>query len=139
MSAPTTVPVSPSADQAWLDASIAEVKRLAAENERLTLILNHDIDAPSAKALGEKSPIVDVEHYYLYSKATLSKLAEAHGFEVVESGSVWNDYSAGYVARLLPLPKAVKQGLQGALQATRLARPRVKVPLGNLYVVVRRK
>jgi SAM-dependent methyltransferase len=105
----------------------------------LALILNHDVDAPSAKALGEKSPIVDVEHYYLYSRATLGKLAAAHGFEVVESGSVWNDYSAGYVARLLPLPGGIKRGLQGFLQATRLAKPKVRVPLGNLYVVARRK
>ena len=105
----------------------------------LALILNHDVDAPSAKALGEKSPIVDVEHYYLYSRATLGKLAEAHGFEVVESGSVWNDYSAGYVARLLPLPGGVKSGLQGLLKSTRLAKPKVRVPLGNLYVVARRK
>jgi SAM-dependent methyltransferase len=105
----------------------------------LALILNHDVDAPSAKALGERSPIVDVEHYYLYSRATLGKLASGHGFEVVESGSVWNEYSAGYVARLLPLPVRMKRGLELLLQTTRLARPRVKVPLGNLYVVARRK
>jgi SAM-dependent methyltransferase len=105
----------------------------------LALILNHDVDAPSAKALGERSPIVDVEHYYLYSRTTLGKLAAAHGFEVVESGSVWNDYSLGYVARLLPLPGGPKRGLQRFLQSTRLAKPRVRAPLGNLYVAARRK
>ena len=105
----------------------------------LALILNHDVDAPSAKALGARSPIVDVEHYYLYSRATLGKLAEAHGYEVVESGSVWNDYSAGYVARLVPLPGGVKRGLQDFLKTTRLAKPTVRVPLGNLYVIARRK
>jgi hypothetical protein len=52
---------------------------------------------------------------------------------------VWNEYSAGYVARLLPLPVRMKRGLELLLQTTRLARPRVKVPLGNLYVVARRK
>ena len=105
----------------------------------LALILNHDVDAPSAKALGERSPIVDVEHYYLYSRATLGRLAAAHGFEVVESGSVWNDYSLGYVARLLPLPGGLKRGTQRVLTSTRVAKPRVRVPLGNLYVVARRK
>jgi SAM-dependent methyltransferase len=105
----------------------------------LALILNHDVEAPSAKALGERSPIVDVEHYYLYSRATLGRLAAAHGFEVVESGSVWNDYSLGYVARLLPLPGGVKRGLKRGLEFTRLARPRVRVPLGNLFVVAKRR
>ena len=104
----------------------------------LALILNHDAGAPSAKLLGEKSPIVDVEHYYLYSRATLGKLAAAHGFEVVETGSVWNDYSLGYVARLVPLPGAVKRGVQRFLQWTRLASLGVRVPLGNLYVVAKR-
>jgi SAM-dependent methyltransferase len=105
----------------------------------LALILNHDADARSAKLLGERSPIVDVEHYYLYSRATLARLASGHGFEVVESGSVWNEYSLGYVARLLPLPGALKRGVQLLLEWTRLARLRVKVPLGNLYVVAKRK
>jgi len=104
----------------------------------LALILNHDVDAPSAKALGERSPIVDVEHYYLYSRTTLGKLAAAHGFEVVESGSVWNDYSLGYVARLLPLPGGPKRGVRRVLHQTHLATLRLKVPLGNLYVVAKR-
>jgi len=105
----------------------------------MVLILNHDAGAPSAKLLGERSPIVDVEHYFLYSRSTLGKLAAAHGFEVVESGSVWNDYSFGYVARLIPLPAALKSGFRRFLDWTRLARLRVKVPLGNLYVIGKRR
>ena len=105
----------------------------------LALILNHDAASWSAKMLGERSPIVDVEHYYLYSRDTLGQLAAAHGFEVVESGSVWNDYTLGYVARLIPLPGALKRAMQRFLGWTRLARLRVRVPLGNLYVVAKRK
>jgi len=105
----------------------------------LALILNHDAASWSARVLGERSPIVDVEHYYLYSRDTLGQLATAHGFEVVESGSVWNDYTLGYVARLIPLPGALKRAMQRFLEWTRLARLRVRVPLGNLYVVAKRK
>ena len=119
-------------------AALDELHRIL-KRGGLALILNHDVDAPSAKALGERSPIVDVEHYYLYSRTTLGRLATAHGFEVVESGSVWNDYSFGYVTRLVPLPGGLKQGTQRALASTGLNKPRVRVPLGNLYVVIRRK
>lgn len=104
----------------------------------LALILNHDAGAPSARLLGERSPIVDVEHYYLYSRTTLGRLASAHGFEVVESGTVWNDYSLEYVTRLIPLPAGLKRGVKRFLDWTRLARLRVKVPLGNLYMVAKR-
>jgi SAM-dependent methyltransferase len=104
----------------------------------LALFLNHDAGAPSARLLGERSPIVDVEHFYLYSQDTLGKLVTAHGFEVLESGFVWNDYTLGYMAHLLPLPRAIKGGLQRSLAATRLATLRTRMPLGNLYLVARR-
>lgn len=118
-------------------AALDEVHRML-KLGGLALILNHDIDAPSAKLLGEKSPIVDVEHYYLYSRATLGWLAKDHGFEVLKSGSVWNDYSLAYVSRLLPLPAGMKRGVQRFLEWARLAKVNVRVPLGNLYVVLKR-
>jgi 2-polyprenyl-3-methyl-5-hydroxy-6-metoxy-1,4-benzoquinol methylase len=34
----------------------------------------HNINSVSAKVLGNKSPIFDVEHTYLYSKSTIKKL-----------------------------------------------------------------
>lgn len=105
----------------------------------LALFLNHDAGAASAHMLGERSPIVDVEHFYLYSRETLGKLVVAHGFDVVESGSVWNDYSLGYMTHLLPLPRAIKRGLQRSMGASRLGRLGTRMPLGNLYLVARRK
>jgi SAM-dependent methyltransferase len=119
-------------------AALDELHRIL-RPDGLALILNHDAAAPSARLLGDRSPIVDVEHYYLYSRDTLGELAAAHGFEVLESGSVWNDYSLGYVARLVPLPGIVKRAMQRFLEWTRLARLTVRVPLGNLYVVAKRK
>ena len=104
----------------------------------LVLFLNHDVESTSAKLLGERSPIVDVEHFYLYSRDTLSKLVRAHSFEVVESGSVWNDYTLGYMARLLPLPRGVKETLLRFLAWSRIGSLRVRMPLGNLYLVARR-
>jgi hypothetical protein len=105
----------------------------------LALFLNHDAGAASARVLGERSPIVDVEHFYLYSQATLGKLVEAHGFDVVESGSVWNDYTLGYMAHLLPLPRAMKSSLQSAMAVTRLGTVRTRMSLGNQYLIARRK
>jgi len=101
----------------------------------LLLLLNHNAAALFARILRERSPIIDVEHFYLYSPATLGRLVEAHGFEVVESERVWNDYSVGYMTRLLPVPAGVKQWIArtpvGAIQA--------RAPLGNLYLVARRR
>jgi SAM-dependent methyltransferase len=103
------------------------------------LLLNHDAASLSARVLGDRSPIVDVEHYYLYSRDTLGRLVKAHGFEVVESGSVWNDYTLGYMARLLPLPGGIKRALLRFLAWSRVGSLRVRVPLGNLYLVASRQ
>jgi hypothetical protein len=57
---------------------------------------------------------------------------------VVESGSVWNDYTLGYMARLLPLPRGVKGALLRFLVWSRIGSARVRMPLGNLYLVAKR-
>ena len=105
----------------------------------LVLFLNHDADALSAKVLRERSPIVDVEHFFLYSRSTLGRLVEAHGFKVLESGSVWNDYTLAYVTRLLPLPPSWKRGLATTLSRSKVGSVRIKAQLGNLFLVARRK
>jgi SAM-dependent methyltransferase len=116
-------------------ASLDELHR-AMRPGGLALFLNHDAASWSARMLGARSPIVDVEHFYLYSRETIAKLLKAHGFEVVESGSVRNQYTLGYMARLLPLPG--KAAVLRFLDSTHLASPRVRLPLGNLYAVGRR-
>lgn len=104
----------------------------------LILFLNHNIDAVSARLLGERSPIIDLEHTYLYSAQTLTRLAALHGFEKLESCAVFNTYPLGYLMRLLPLPTPVKTGLLRFLSRTRLGRIPLPVPLGNLCLIARK-
>ena len=99
------------------------------------LALNHNVRALSARILKERSPIVDIEHTYLYSPASIRRLFSRFGFEVKETGSVRNLYSLGYVARLVPLPGPLKKALLATLGGTGVGRLRVKVPLGNLYAI----
>jgi SAM-dependent methyltransferase len=101
----------------------------------VVLCLNHNIDSVSARLFKERSPIIDIEHTYLYSPATLGKLFTAHGFEVTETGSVSNTYSATYLARLVPLPPAVKTPMLRFLEQHSVGRTRLSVALGNLYLI----
>lgn len=99
------------------------------------LILNHNIEALSARLLGERSPIIDIEHTYLYSPATLTRMAVAKAFAVRETGRVWNCYSLHYLVRLLPQPGVVKPRLLTALSRKPLCQVSLSVPLGNLYLI----
>jgi SAM-dependent methyltransferase len=103
----------------------------------LVLILNHNINALSARLLGERSPIIDLEHTYLYSPVTLARLAGDQGFTTIETGAVLNDYTLHYLTRLVPLPGFLKLPLLALLRGTPLGRIHVSVPLGNLYLIAR--
>lgn len=105
----------------------------------LLLCLNHDVDSRSARLLRERSPIIDIEHTYLYSRETMRRIFDLEGFDTVETGGVRNTYSSRYLAQLVPLPPALKRGLLVALGRSPLGRIRASVPLGNLYVIGRRR
>jgi len=104
----------------------------------LVLSLNHNVEAVSARLLGERSPIVDIEHTYLYSPRTMTRLFVAHGFQVLKAGPVWNRYSLRYLVRLLPLPAGPKRKALGWLQRHAIGALRLSVPLGNLYLVAQK-
>jgi SAM-dependent methyltransferase len=101
----------------------------------LLLCLNHDVEALSARLLGERSPIVDVEHTYLYSRRTMARLIERHGFAVLESKPAWTTFSLRYLVHLAPLPgkSALLRLLSGRLGSLRLT-----IPFVNLYAIARK-
>jgi len=104
----------------------------------LLLCLNHNVEAISARLLKERSPIIDLEHTYLYSPTTMARIVAAHGFEVQRVAPVWNSYTLYYLTRLVPLPNRLKSRVLTILNRTRLGRVRLSVPLGNMYLVARK-
>jgi SAM-dependent methyltransferase len=104
----------------------------------LMLCFNHNIAAASAGLLGERSPIIDIEHTYLYSPATISRLFEKHAFQTIETGSARNTYHLYYLTRLVPLPALLKKPLLRLLKDTRFGSIRLTVPLGNLFIIARK-
>jgi SAM-dependent methyltransferase len=102
------------------------------------LCLNHNIDAYSARLLGERSPIVDVEHPFLYSLKTMARVARAHGFQVADGGPAHNRVTVRYLAWLAPLPGIIKQRALAWLKDARVGRLTISVPLGNLYFIARK-
>lgn len=102
------------------------------------LALNHNVTGWSARVLGERSPIIDVEHTYLYSPETIRRIFGQVGFEVVTVGPVRNTYSTAYLLHLTPLPRALKQPLIARFRQTRFGRSQLTLPLGNLCLIARR-
>lgn len=116
---------------------VAECHRLLRPGG-VVLALNHDVAAWSARMLGERSPIIDIEHTYLYSRETMSRIFQQAGYEIVEAGSAWNLYPLRYLLRLTPLPIALKRAATVIASATGLGKLSCWVPLGNLFQIARK-
>ena len=102
------------------------------------LCLNHNVEAISARLLGERSPIVDVEHPFLYSPKTMARVAAAHGFTVAEVGPARNRVTLRYLAWLAPLPGGIKRRALAWLKNVPIGRLTLSVPIGNLYFIARK-
>jgi len=99
------------------------------------LCLNHDVEAPSARVLRERSPIIDIEHTYLYSKATIAHLLARHGYVVQEVGPAFNLASVAHLLHLLPLPSPGRQALNQLVDRLGIQSWTLSLPLGNLFAV----
>jgi SAM-dependent methyltransferase len=105
----------------------------------LILCFNHNVIAVSARLLGKKSPIIDIEHTFLYEPETIRKLFEKNGFKVMEVGAAWNYVNLLGVVRLFPFPRSMKTKVLSFLERTPQIGQRVMpVPLGNLYIIAQR-
>ena len=92
----------------------------------------HNRKATSAKLLGMKSPIFDVEHLQLFCPATAKLLLEQAGFRNVTVAALWNRYPLHYWVKLLPMPDSIKRPLLAVLKQSIIGRVPLAFPPGNL-------
>ena len=95
----------------------------------------HDSRALSAKLLGTRSPIFDIEHLQLHSRRSLAFQYERAGFTGVEIRGLRNDYPLAYWLKLLPLAAERKKSIGRGLERVGLGKLVVPVWPGNLAAV----
>ena len=100
--------------------------------------INHNIRSMSARLLGERSPMYDVEHVYLFDRRTIALLFQKHGFGRVRARAISNGYALGYFLKMLPLPPGLKRMLGHALTAVRFDGVQVRLPGGNMATIAQR-
>jgi SAM-dependent methyltransferase len=95
----------------------------------------HSHRSLSAKILGLKSPIFDIEHMQLFSPASVRFMMEQAGFEGVRVYSISNSYPIHYWMKVFPFPKAIKAALIGMAKASGLGQVALPMPAGNLVAI----
>jgi SAM-dependent methyltransferase len=98
-------------------------------------LIGHNRRALSAKLMGFKSPIYDVEHLQLFSPASLRCLLKSAGFTSVEVRPVLNRYPLHYWARLFPAPAGLKSRVLDFLRRSQAGGWVVPLPAGNLAAI----
>jgi SAM-dependent methyltransferase len=101
----------------------------------LVYIVVHNVKALQAKVLGEKSPIIDIEHIYLFNEETLSRALERAGFRVLTAGPLKNSYPLDYWLRMLPLPEKPKHWARSAVRTAGLSSFSPVISAGNLLAI----
>jgi SAM-dependent methyltransferase len=109
-------------------AAAREAKRLLREGGAF-VVACHDRSAWSARLLGRRSPIYDVEHLQLFDRQTVRALLERAGFARIEVHAFVNRYPLRYWLRLASVPPGLVRTLG------RVAALPVSVPVGNLWAV----
>lgn len=105
----------------------------------IVVCVTHDAEAWTARLLGSKSPIFDIEHTYLYNRSNLSALFQKAGFECLEIFPVSNRYSLGYWVNLSPLPLKLKSTCLAFLEFLKMDRFKLNVNFGNFGIIAQKR
>ncbi|MBE0555966.1 MAG: methyltransferase domain-containing protein, partial [Proteobacteria bacterium] len=73
------------------------------DKKGIVILVCHNVDAFVNNLLGERSPVFDVEHIFLFNPATLRSLATSCGFILRDEGRVKNTYPLSYWLRYAPI------------------------------------
>lgn len=101
----------------------------------LFFIVAHNRRAFSARMMGTKSPIFDIEHLQLFDKRTGAALLRNAGFTSIKVSSVRNKYPVDYWLKLFPLPGPVKSTVRQLAKTSGIGNLLLSLPAGNLAVV----
>jgi len=114
---------------------LANIRSSLAPNGVLLLAV-HNVNSLSANILKSASPIIDVEHTYLYDKKTIELIVAQAGFENVRVSSYPNLYSLEYLLQLVPVKLPIK--LMNLLRKMGILKIKFWIRLGNIYVLATR-
>lgn len=94
--------------------------------------VTHDYRSLVNRLLGQRSPIIDIEHMQLFSPRSIQFLFEDAGYSNIRSNAFINRYALRYWVRLAPMPRRLKQVVTHAMAMTRTGGVKLGFNVGNL-------
>lgn len=109
---------------------------LASQGRFLTI--NHNIRSLLSRVLGERCPMYDIEHVYLFDRSTMPRLLQNSDFAVLKCRALRNSYTLDYALKMFPLPALLKRSVKRLLDATGVSKASVRFPGGNMITVAQK-
>jgi SAM-dependent methyltransferase/Zn ribbon nucleic-acid-binding protein len=103
----------------------------------VAFLIAHNVDSLSAKILGGKSPIFDIEHLQLFNRESALTLMRSSGFSDISVFPIYNTYPLTYWIKLLPIAPGLKTHVLSALEGplAQIGAHPVSLPAGNLGII----
>lgn len=95
----------------------------------------HNYRSLSAKILGMKSPIYDIEHLQLFSPTSIEGLLRRAGFTDVNVFPIMNSYPLPYWLKILPLGAVLKRMTTGFVKGVGLGSVPLPIWAGNMAAI----
>jgi SAM-dependent methyltransferase len=95
----------------------------------------HNHRSLSAKILGLKSPIFDIEHMQLFTPTSAKFMMARAGFKRVEVRTIYNTYPLHYWLKVLPIPLKIKKMIIQILKKIGIGFIPIPLPAGNMAVI----
>ena len=105
----------------------------------IALIVVHDTEGLSVKIFGEKSPIFDIEHIYLFNKKNLADLFRKHNFQTLKPLDLKNTYPLIYWLKMAHLPSKIKNLLINFFNLFKISKIELKIKAGNIAIAAVKK
>ena len=102
------------------------------------LAMSHNVRFLLTKTLGERSPMYDIEHIYLFDKRTLSNLLHKNGFKVLYVRDMLSRYTLAHAVKMFPLPAFLKNSLLELFNRLNVAEKKFKIIGGNMVALARK-
>lgn len=99
------------------------------------MFIVHNTNSLSAKFLGERSPIFDIEHIFLFNSLNLNLLFRQNKFKNTKTFNVKNTYPLNYWIYLFPISLSTKKTIQKLLSFARINLLPITLSAGNLGII----
>lgn len=104
----------------------------------IVFCITHNTDSIFTKILGEKSPIFDIEHVYLFNKKTLRQIFKKNKFRIIGVFDIANEYSLDYWVKMSPLSRKTKRLIKKASILLNFDKITLKLKVGNIGILAKK-